>query len=105
MRSRPAVSGTISILARLVLADAVLGGALSPQLVVDEEVVGHLRALHVAVDVASVPVHFEQQVKVVPFVGDVRLQADGTTVRRSLVVLLFFGFLCVGFFKVLLSDF
>ena len=58
------------------LADAVLDGVLRQKLVVDEEVVGHLRAFHVAVDVPSIPFHLEYKVKVISFVADVRLQVS-----------------------------
>ena len=65
------------------LADAVLDGVLRQKLVVDEQVVGHLRAFNVAVDVPTVSVHFEQKVKVIPFVGDVGLQADDPRGKRT----------------------
>jgi hypothetical protein len=63
---------------RLVFADAVLRRALCQQLVVHEEVVRHLRPLHVAIDMTPVTFIFEQKVKVVTFICDVGLHGAKT---------------------------
>lgn len=58
------------------ITEAVLHGLPRTQLIIDEEVVGHLTALHVAVHVHTVIIEVENKVEVESLVRDVGLETE-----------------------------